>query len=134
MRDLARLIRADPDEPVRFTECLALGAWRRLNAGERDFSPEMWGLIEQLIAKGRAAEPDYAGEAVRELKLEDGLELAERMMLLHVLLATGGFRYRDDMQNIHALLGSEGMLGMLEYGRSRFVGEPVLGLIDTALR
>lgn len=56
-RQLEKLIHADPTEPVRVADCIALGAWRRFDAGHRGFSPEMWQVIEEVIADPAGAKP-----------------------------------------------------------------------------
>lgn len=48
-RRLEALIHADLQQPVSVAECIALGAWRRLNAGDRDFSQQMWELVQEVI-------------------------------------------------------------------------------------
>lgn len=71
---------------------------------------------------------------MRELADEEAWDLVLRSVTSHAKLATGRFRYVEDLQNFHALLISEGVLGMLEYGRRRFAGAPTLGYIDTVGR
>ncbi len=133
-RELERLIESDPAAPVRVAECIALGAWRRLKSGQRNFSPQMWHEVTELVADPSGTEPLPLDPEVRELTTDEAWELAQRSMVLHINLATGRFRYFDARQNIHGLLISEGILGMLEYGRRRFAGAPMLGYINTASR
>lgn len=81
---------------------MALGAWRRLAAGERSFAPQMWSAIGELITEPADGPPCGADAEVRELSDEEAWDVVQRSLILHANLATGRFRYIDERQNIHA--------------------------------
>ena len=129
-RRLDDLLNPAPDDPFDFADCLALGAWRRLAAGERLFTPAMWDLIGSLqVCADRTAER-LAAVPVRELADPEADGLFQNMVYEHVTLATGAATYGSDHADAQALLAAAGIIAVLELGATRFAGKSVLDFID----
>lgn len=129
-RRLDDLINPAPGDPFDFGDCLALGAWRRLAAGERLFTPAMWDLIGALQVCGDRTAERLAAVPVRELTDAEAVGLFQNMMYEHVTLATGAATYGSDHADAQALLAAAGIIAVLELGANRFAGKAVLDFID----
>lgn len=129
-RRLDDLLDPSPGDPFDFADCLALGAWRRLAAGERLFTPAMWDLIGGLQASGDRTAERLAAVPVRELTDAEADGLFHNMVYEHVTLATGAATYGSDHADAQALLAAAGIIAVLELGATRFAGRSVLNFID----
>lgn len=120
----------DVGEPFDYADCLLLGAWRRLDAGERIVPRSAIRLLEQRVRHRGAQSPR---ERSPELWVDDDdiNALLGGLFLLRIA-AFSGDRHLDDERSEEELLVIDGLTLALLLPRVYYAGDQLLAFLGRA--
>lgn len=116
-------------EPLDYVDCLLLGAWRRLDAGERILPRSVMRLLDERVRDGAARSPR---ERSSERRVDDDEinALLSGLFLLRFTAVIGASQL--DHERVEELLVGGGLTLALLLRRSYYAGDQLLAFMDRA--
>lgn len=120
----------DVGEPLDYSDCLLLGAWRRLDAGERILPRSAMRLLNERVRERGTPSPRERSPE-RWVDDDEVSALLGGLFLLRIAAFSGASQLDDERLEEELLVG-EGLTLALLLPRVYYAGDKLLAFIDRA--